>query len=191
MSDLDTTRIPPELQAQLATTFDFSTEPPTLAAFAAAVPTEIATSVEELCVADASRHEVHIDDNVYHVHCALDTLLLPFFVETASGFEIRSASPVSDSVISIDGSLDGIEVDPEDAVMSFGVARTGEIPNNGIDLDAVHRHFCPYVNAFRSEAEYDHWATETTDGISMPLSFDTAFALAQALSNHPSHHAPQ
>lgn len=190
MTDLDATPIPSELQTHLATTFNLSTEPTTLAAFVAAVLPAFTLTAEELCIADASRHEVHIDDDIYYVHCALDTLLLPFCMETAHGFKIRSDSPVSDSVIRIDGSLNGIEVLPEDAVMSFGVARTDENPNS-IDPDAVHRHFCPYVNAFPSEAEYAYWATETKDVISIPLAFDSAFALAQALSNPPSHHSPQ
>lgn len=190
MTELDTTPIPEELQAELAKMFPLTTEPTTLAAFAAAVPTELGSSVEELCVSGTSRHEVHINDESYHVHCTLDALLLPFLVETGS-FEIRSKSPVSDSVINIDGSLESIAVDPADAVMSFGVARTRDRPqSNGLDPCCAYQQFCPYVNAFRSEAEYDHWTAETTDVISMPLSFDTAFALAQALSNQPSHHAP-
>ncbi len=72
MSNLNTIPIPEELQAQLAKTFDLTTEPTTLAEFTDAVPTELVGSVEELCVAGSSRHEEHIDDDSYHIHYALE-----------------------------------------------------------------------------------------------------------------------
>lgn len=189
MADSIHTQIPSELREELAKTFSLATAPATTEEFAAALPTELVNSIDDLCVTESSRHKISVDDKSYHVNCVLDTIILPFLLNTSGDFEITSESPVSGTVIRINGSLgtETIEVTPKEAVMSFGVKRTSERPDDEeVTPRFVYSNFCPYVNAFVSEAEYNQWVAETTDVISTPMSFEDAFDLAQGLINDPS-----
>jgi hypothetical protein len=178
-------QIPPQLGEELSKTFDLDTLPTTTGEFAAAIPTKLMNDINELCTSAPSRHAIHLDSESYYVHCTLDTLVLPFLLDTSSTFEIASESPISGETVKVHGSLDAIDVVPEKAVMSFGVRKINK--NSGesdITPEFVYRQFCPYTNAFLSKAEYKRWAVETKEATSMSLAFDEAFSLAQALIAH-------
>lgn len=178
-----TAQIPPEIGYELSKTFDLDIMPTTTGEFAAAVPTKLVNDIDELCTSAPSRHVIHLDGESYYVHCALDALVLPFLLDISSTFEIASESPISEETIKVHGSLEAIEVVPEEAVMSFGVRRTNKNSDeNDITSEFVYRRFCPYTNAFLSKAEYKQWAVETEEATSILLAFDEAFALAQALT---------
>lgn len=137
---------------------------------------------EELCLADSTRHEARIGEAVEHFQCVLDPLLLPFVLEDATDIEVRSESPVSDAVVTIDVTRDDLSVDPGDAVVSFGVAADVDPP--GDDQDALaygYAAFCPYINAFADREEYEEWADETPAAATMALSVADAHALAGRL----------
>lgn len=62
---------------------------------------------------------------------------------------------MSGDVIEIRISREHVDVTPENAVMSFGVATEIETPtNDAISPALAYERFCPYVNAFISQAEY-------------------------------------
>lgn len=66
--------------------------------------------------------------------------------------------------------------------MSFGVAADVEEPTDDtIEPDLAYERFCPYVNAFTSQAEYEQWARETPEAVTMGLPMNDAYALARNL----------
>ena len=138
--------------------------------------------VEAMYSVDRDRHEAKIGDGVQCFHCVLDTLLLPFVQDDSEVVNIRSRSPVSGDIIEMHVSRNSIDFASEAAVMSFGVAADGEKPtDDAIKPDLAYERFCPYVNAFISEAEYEQWAQETPEAVTMQLPMDDAYALARNL----------
>ena len=118
--------IPPELADKIQIAFGLNEPPATLGDWVDATANllddaDITVGFEDMCTADASRHEAQIGGEAHHFHCVLDTLLLPFVVEDQSTFDVRSRSPVSDTIVTLTVSSDTVEVTPTEAVMSFGV----------------------------------------------------------------------
>lgn len=72
--------------------------------------------------------------------------------------------------------------------MSFGIAAdvgTEGPPGDAVDPTIVYELFCPYVNAFTPWEEYERWADETEDAITIGLTMLEGFALARALEGFP------
>ena len=63
------------------------------------------------------------------------------------------------------------QVSPQEAVMSFGAARAGDGP--------VQETLWSYANAFPSLKEYEIWAKETPQAITVPIAVQEAFALVR------------
>lgn len=143
----------------------------------------ISFGVEEMCLTERSAHRARIGEETHYFACALDTLLLPFVIEDAAAVEVRTESPVSETVIDVTVTEDEIEVEPDGAVMSFGIA--GDTPppeeRDGV-LAFGTANFCPYINAFVDEVEYERWVDETPEAVTMALPLADGFALAGALS---------
>ena len=144
---------------------------------------DVTVGVEAMCTVERDRHEAQIGAEVQCFHCVLDTLLLPFVQDDSDVVEIRSRIPLSGGIIEITASRESINVSPEAAVMSFGVAVDVEEPtDHTITPDLAYERFCPYVNAFTSQAEYERWADETPEAVTMGLPMDVAHALARYLN---------
>lgn len=157
---------------------------------------DVPTGLDAMCTSEHDRHEATFGGETHHFHCVLDTLLVPFVVDVNEPVMVRSQSPQSGEIIEICLSRGDIEVSPRDAVMSFGIAT--DIGVEGPTGDAIdpaigYELFCPYVNAFASWEEYERWADQTDDAITIGLSMVEGFALARALEGSPtvpsdSHH---
>lgn len=143
----------------------------------------ISFGVEELCLTDESRHRAEIGGETRYFACVLDTLLVPFVLEAPDQVAVQTESPVSETVIDVTVTQDGIVAEPEEAVMSFGLAGDAESPaaRGGI-LASDTVQVCPYINAFADENEYEQWVDRTPEATTMVLPLEGGFALAAELS---------
>src|SRR5262245_6620694 len=120
-SDTGDLRLPIELGQRLRALVGLHAAPPTLERFMAALAARFVPSPDQLCATGTSRHRVTIGGRTFYMNCVLDAVLLPLL--TGESAEIASETPVSGSVVRVRVSPAGIEVEPPEAVVSFGVAR--------------------------------------------------------------------
>ncbi len=164
-----------ELGERLRIVFGLGSAPATLGDLSAALGPLLATlNQEQLCAADASRHEVRTGTNTLYMNCVMDALIWPFL--TGQPADIRSTSPLTGAFVTVRVASGTADFTPAEAVVSFGVSR--EISEAG--LDAI----CPYINAFPTAAEYQQWAATTPAGVTMMLSLTDALALAREAASH-------
>ena len=169
-SDTGDVQIPIELGQRLRALCGLDAAPPTLERFLAALAaSSFVPSPDQLCATGTSRHRVTIGGRRLYMNCVLDAVLLPLL--TGESAEIASESPVSGSVVRARVSPAGIEIEPPEAVVSFGVARDEGIRGS----DAL----CPYINAFVSTAEYNIWAERTPDAIIVMVPMARAYVLGR------------
>lgn len=147
---------------------------------------DLPTDLEVMCTSDHGRHEATFGEETRHVHCVLDTLLVPFVIDADEPVTARSKSPESGEIIEILVTREEISTSPETAVMSFGIATDIEEPiDDPIDPTVIYELFCPYVNAFTSREEYKQWADETEEAITIGMPMEAGFALARAIEESP------
>lgn len=82
---------------------------------------EYTLTAEDLYTAEPTRHEVHVDDRVRYSPCVLDTLSAGT-MESEAPVTVRSVDPVTNAPVRVTVRDDSIDVTPEDAVITFGVA---------------------------------------------------------------------
>ncbi len=166
--------VPPVLGERLQHIHTLSQPPATLGEYVAAVGQErrdapITTSA--LCCSDESRHEITIGGETRYTHCVLDTFLLSLIENTAA--TVRSISPLTNQVVTLRLTPEGVKAEPPEAVISYGMLREG--------TGVVYELLCPYVNAFGSREEYERWVEVTPDAVTMLLSVEQAAEFARDL----------
>lgn len=177
--------LPPSLADQLTVALALDETPATVEEALERVlyrieQTDVAIDLDSLCVAEETRHQARVGEETLYFHCVLDTLLLPFVLDNSGPIEIRSTSPISGGPIDITVTKDEIDVSPDQAIMSYGVAADIEIvESNTVSALTAYERFCPYVNAFSSRPEYERWDEETPDAVTMGLPIRDAFALVR------------
>lgn len=185
-------RIPPEVAENLRLLYGTDDGPATFGEWIEAIATVFGDdwppAIDDLCHDDEGRHRAVVGTGdgteTYRFVCVLDAILLPFLVESSVGdsagksVEVASECPETGERVTTRASRDRIEVDPDDAVLSFGVAETDEHAEPTAEL--TYGAMCPYIHAFADRDAYDRWAAET-DAPTTALPLDEGLALARAI----------
>lgn len=142
---------------------------------------DVEVNLDMLCTAEESPHEARFDGKTQHYQCVLDPFVVPFLADEMDTVEIETRSPVSDEVIKLTVTESGIEANPSDAVFSFGVDATVEVPpEGGVSPVYAYGIFCPYGNVFASYEEYEEWA-EGVEALTMVTGTNAVFEWARAI----------
>ena len=176
--------LPPALGDRVKTVFRFEQRPETFGDWGAwmtqtyEADIDRSLSPEDLCLVDSSNHEAQIGDDVYYYQCTLDAVVVGYFVDES--VTVRSVPPTSDTMITVEFTDDGVRADPEDSVMSFGIAEDVEPPEGAITPEKMYGYICPYSHAFPSRIEYEEWAA-TTDAVTIAQELADGLEIAQEL----------
>lgn len=178
--------IPQPLGEQLQVALGLDARPHTFSDWVEAMATivdrnEIAFDLDMLCTTDDSAHRAMFNGETQHYQCTQDAFIVPFLADDVDTVELETESPRSGERISITVTESGIDVDPSEAVMSFGVATNVDGPaGDGPSPAFAYGRICPYGNAFVSRAAYKQWAADV-DAFTMAVSMEDTLELARAL----------
>jgi hypothetical protein len=174
--------LPSDFAAHLAAVSDLETPPETLGEYWSLFAERLAASdrtigPEDLYAAAPTRHEVRVNGRIRYSPCVLDALGAAA-MEAENPVTVRSVDPVTRRPVAFTVDDGTVDVTPEDAVITFGVAPALPDLEAGdesvftwmleADTDSVSEAFCQYTNAFESADTYERWAAET-DGKTVPV----------------------
>lgn len=169
--------LPTALAEKLQAAQGLSRPPMTLGEYATAPdcqfsvdPAGLCCDSSQSCSCEHGQHEITIAGTTRNTHCVLDTMLLAI-VEKADASTVRSISPLSGEVVTLEIGRQGIVADPPAAVITFGLLREGGA--------TVYDTLCPYVNAFASEEDYRRLADATPQAVTVSMSVRQAWEFAR------------
>ena len=178
--------LPPTLGDRIRTVFRFEQRPETFGDWGAWMTQTYeedlnrSLSPEDLCLVDSSNHEARIGDDVYYYQCTLDAFVVGYLVDET--VTVRSIPPTSDTIITVEFTDDEVQADPEDSMMSFGIAEDVEPPEGAITPEKMYGYICPYGHAFPSRTEYEEWAA-TTEAVTTATGLADGLEIARELLN--------
>lgn len=181
------TEIPPAVGLGLQAALGLDERPRTLQGWGEAMGEivsreDIDVGLDALCTTDQSPHQAHFDGTTQHFVCVQDAFIVPYVVNDVETVDITTESPVNGEPIEVSITDDQVEIDPEGAVMSFGVAADISPPKNADSQEIAYGKICPYGHAFKDRSEYVTWA-ETVDAATTVAPLEAAFQLAKAIGN--------
>ena len=174
--------LPPDFADHIAAVSNLKTPPETMGDYWARFAEQLAASdqtiePEDLYTEEPTRHEVRVNGRIRYSPCVLDALGAAV-METQNPVTVRSVDPVTRTPVTFTVDDGTVEVTPEDAVITFGIAESIpdlEASDESIfswilqeDTPTVTDAFCQYINAFESADAYEQWAAET-DGKTVPF----------------------
>ena len=174
--------LPTEFAEHLVMVGNIEKPPETFSAGLAMFADQLAASdqtirPEDLYTADPTRHEVHVNDRVQYSPCVLDALSAAV-MEPADPVTVRSIDPVTSRPVTFTVADETVDVSPEGAVVTFGIASTIpelESTDESVfswvlreDSTGVEDAFCRFINGFESSSTYEQWDSET-DAKSVPI----------------------
>ncbi|WP_232688911.1 organomercurial lyase [Halobacterium zhouii] len=132
---------------------------------------------EDLYTENPTRHEVRVNDHIRYSPCILDALGAAV-MEDQDPVTVRSVDPVTGTPVTFTVDDGTVDVTPEEAVITFGIAATiPELEDSDetifswmlqAETPSLTNTFCQYINAFESADTYEQWAAET-DGETVPF----------------------
>lgn len=142
--------------------------------------------VDDMYRSEPTRHAVHVDGTVEHVSCILDAMIVALAQNTRP-IEIQSEPPDGGETVQFYVADQGVEVTPERAVASFGIAHEDitdpTVFTEPID-EAVPLPSCSVINAFPDSAAYDRWAAGVTHAVVMELTIEELVTIAHRAVTH-------
>lgn len=187
--DVDETELPTDVAEAFRQAGGLDDRPQTLGAGFRAIEdllseAGITVTLEDIYQPGPTRHAVHVGEDVEHVPCVIDALVVALLVD-ADPVEVRSESPDGETVrFLVTGNE--ITVTPESAVVSFGLGLEestdpdpSSLDESLNDPDAPLPTTCLVTNSFPNSAAYQHWAADITDAAVMELSVEEAFELSR------------
>ena len=167
--------LPPDFADHLAAVSNLETPPETVAEYWSRFAEQLAASDQtiepaDLYTEDPTRHEVRVNGHIRYSPCVLDALGAAV-MEPQDPVTVRSVDPVTKTPVMFTVDNGTVDVTPEDAVITFGIASVIpelEASDESIfswmfqeDTPSVTDAFCRYINAFESSDTYEQWAAET------------------------------
>ncbi|MFC4452028.1 MULTISPECIES: organomercurial lyase [Halorussus] len=174
--------LPPDFADHLAAVGNFETPPETMDDYWARFAEQLAASdqtiePEDLYTENPTRHEVRVNDHIRYSPCILDALGAAV-MEDQDPVTVRSVDPVTGTPVTFTVDDGTVDVTPEEAVITFGIAATiPELEDSDetifswmlqAETPSLTNTFCQYINAFESADTYEQWAAET-DGETVPF----------------------
>lgn len=140
-------------------------------------------AINELCHVDGETpHYAKTSDKTHYFRCFYDGIALAHLVDEP--VEIRTETPAAEPIEIQTSPVNGVDITPPDAVMSFGVTTGSDVPADETpSAPDVYGAVCPYVKAFYTREDYERWAEDvaaTTVGIPLDAGVPIAAALTAA-----------
>ena len=138
-------------------------------------------SVNDMYRAEPTRHAVHVGETVEYVSCVLDAMIVAL-ARNIRPIGIQSEPPGGEEPVQFQVTNQEIQVIPESAVASFGIANEDitdpTVFTEPID-ETVPLPSCSVINAFPDSAAYDRWAADISHAVVMKLTIEELVAIAQ------------
>lgn len=137
-----------------------------------------AIGIDELCHSESKTpHWGEMDGERYYFLCFYDAVLLSALAEQP--VDILTESPTGAVIQAHATETAALTVTPPEAVVSFGVERDAEPPDDALSPADLYAAVCPYVKAFPDRSAYEDWArTVPAETVAMSLSGATDVAAA-------------